>query len=130
MATFLSLPTKPPQSPNPNTKSLFTCSKSKTSLLCFHPSKRDFAFQTAAVSLLSLTLSLGPPPNAAAAASRTMPQRPFLSGISNTRSWFQFIGDGFSIRIPPQFEDVMEPEVMPLPGEGLESREENSEFLS
>lgn len=34
----------------------------------------------------------------------------FLSGISNTKSWFQFYGDGFAIRVPPQFQDIMEPE--------------------
>ncbi|CAL5427095.1 unnamed protein product [Camellia sinensis] len=25
-------------------------------------------------------------------------------------SWFQFYGSGFAIRVPPQFEDIMEPE--------------------
>ncbi|KAK1305596.1 hypothetical protein QJS10_CPA10g00684 [Acorus calamus] len=25
--------------------------------------------------------------------------------------WFQYDGDGFSIRVPPQFDDVTEPEV-------------------
>ncbi|CAN4117539.1 unnamed protein product [Withania somnifera] len=34
----------------------------------------------------------------------------FLSGIANTKSWFQFYGDGFSIRVPPEFEDLTEPE--------------------
>ncbi|GER38098.1 mog1/PsbP/DUF1795-like photosystem II reactioncenter PsbP family protein [Striga asiatica] len=34
----------------------------------------------------------------------------FLSGIANTRSWFQFYGDGFAIRVPPDFQDIMEPE--------------------
>ncbi|CAA0823272.1 Mog1/PsbP/DUF1795-like photosystem II reaction center PsbP family protein [Striga hermonthica] len=34
----------------------------------------------------------------------------FLSGIANTRSWFQFYGDGFAIRVPPNFQDIMEPE--------------------
>ncbi|MCE3051526.1 hypothetical protein HAX54_050093 [Datura stramonium] len=27
------------------------------------------------------------------------------------KSWFQFYGDGFSIRVPPEFEDLTEPEV-------------------
>ncbi|XP_055808827.1 uncharacterized protein LOC129877355 [Solanum dulcamara] len=34
----------------------------------------------------------------------------FLSGIVNTKSWFQFYGDGFSIRVPPEFQDLTEPE--------------------
>ncbi|XP_015083257.1 uncharacterized protein LOC107026700 [Solanum pennellii] len=34
----------------------------------------------------------------------------FLSGIANTKSWFQFYGDGFSIRVPPEFQDLTEPE--------------------
>ncbi|XP_073027191.1 uncharacterized protein [Primulina eburnea] len=38
------------------------------------------------------------------------PSNSFLSGISSTKSWFQFYGDGFSIRVPPAFEDIMEPE--------------------
>lgn len=39
----------------------------------------------------------------------------FLSGIVNTKSWFQFYGDGFSIRVPPEFQDLTEPEVCFFP---------------
>lgn len=35
----------------------------------------------------------------------------FLSGIANTNSWFQFYGDGFAIRVPPDFQDINEPDV-------------------
>lgn len=38
------------------------------------------------------------------------PSKSILSGIANTKSWFQFYGSGFAIRVPPQFEDIMEPE--------------------
>ncbi|EPS66196.1 hypothetical protein M569_08583, partial [Genlisea aurea] len=38
------------------------------------------------------------------------PPNSFLSGIANTKSWFQYYGDGFAIRVPPNFEDIMEPE--------------------
>ncbi|XP_058083896.1 uncharacterized protein LOC131231646 isoform X2 [Magnolia sinica] len=103
---FLSSPTRTPQNPNPNPKSL---TRSKPSDLCFDSSKRDFTLKTAAISLLSLTLSLRFSPDAAASAE-TVSRKPFLSGISNTKSWFQVFGDGFSIRIPPQFDDVTEPE--------------------
>ena len=34
-----------------------------------------------------------------------------LGGIANTRSWSQYYGSGFSIRVPPSFDDVLEPEV-------------------
>ncbi|KAK4410854.1 hypothetical protein Sango_0158400 [Sesamum angolense] len=46
-----------------------------------------------------------PPPSSSSSSSNS-----FLSGIANTKSWFQFYGDGFAIRVPPNFEDIMEPE--------------------
>lgn len=39
------------------------------------------------------------------------PRKQVLDGICSTKNWFQFFGDGFSIRVPPQFENIMEPEV-------------------
>jgi hypothetical protein len=36
---------------------------------------------------------------------------PFLGGLANTRSWSQYYGSGFSIRVPPSFDDILEPEV-------------------
>ncbi|XXG54391.1 hypothetical protein AAC387_Pa03g2286 [Persea americana] len=94
---------KPPQNPTPN-PNLKSISPKSFSNLCFDASKRDFTLKAAAFSLLSLSLTLTSPPIALSAS------KPILSGISNTKSWFQFFGDGFSIRVPPQFEDVMEPE--------------------
>jgi len=35
-----------------------------------------------------------------------------LGGIANTRSWSQYYGSGFSIRVPPSFDDILEPEVI------------------
>ncbi|OVA20093.1 hypothetical protein BVC80_1665g56 [Macleaya cordata] len=109
MAFLLSLsshPTRPPQNPNPNPKS--------KSLLEFKPTnicnstKRDFTLKTAiSISSLSLALKLFP---ISSASAQTAPQKSVLSGISSTKSWFQFFGDGFAIRIPPQFEDFTEPE--------------------
>lgn len=46
-----------------------------------------------------------------ASSAETPPSKSFLAGISSTKSWFQFYGDGFSIRVPPAFEDITEPEV-------------------
>lgn len=84
---------------------------------CFY-SRRDAMIRT---SILLPAISHAPPWNAAAAAaaatdssektSVSSTRRPFLDGIANTKSWSQYIGDGFSIRVPPLFDDVMEPEV-------------------
>ncbi|KZV54427.1 hypothetical protein F511_09742 [Dorcoceras hygrometricum] len=45
-----------------------------------------------------------------ASSAETPPPKSFLSGICSTKSWFQFYGGGFCIRVPPEFEDIMEPE--------------------
>lgn len=57
--------------------------------------------------LTTFTLSTTPFIHTSSSASAES----FLSGISNTKSWFQFYGDGFAIRVPPQFQDIMDPEV-------------------
>ncbi|XP_031501332.1 uncharacterized protein LOC116264980 isoform X2 [Nymphaea colorata] len=38
------------------------------------------------------------------------PRKPGLPAISSTKTWDQFVGDGFAIRVPPLFEDITEPE--------------------
>lgn len=58
---------------------------------------------------LSFNPSLLNPPLAYAQTST--PSKSFLSAIANTKSWFQFYGDGFTIRVPPDFKDFTEPEV-------------------
>ncbi|XP_043709966.1 uncharacterized protein LOC122658884 isoform X1 [Telopea speciosissima] len=102
-------PTKPPQYPNPNSNSK-TFDRFETTSIC-NLSKRDFALKTAAISIVSLSLVLKfPLGNSIASAEEATSKKSILSGISNTKSWFQFFGDGFAIRIPPLFEDIMEPE--------------------
>jgi len=49
-----------------------------------------------------------------AQASPSKQGSPVLGGIANTRSWSQFYGSGFSIRVPPSFDDILEPEVRNL----------------
>ncbi|KAG9457449.1 hypothetical protein H6P81_001957 [Aristolochia fimbriata] len=103
MALLLfSSPLKPPRNPklqNPYSRFAHVC--------C---SRRDVTLKTAAaVSVLSLPLNWRLPSDAIALPDNA-PSKPFISGIASTKSWFQFFGDGFSIRVPPQFEDVMEPE--------------------
>nr|AJS13464.1 PPD8 [Erycina pusilla] len=65
-----------------------------------------FLRRAAIFEIASFTLTLGLPFSAKGSSAPNAT----LDGISNTRSWFKFFGDGFSIRIPPFFEDVMEPE--------------------
>ncbi|WOL16399.1 hypothetical protein Cni_G25186 [Canna indica] len=106
---LLSSPPKPPsqisnRNANPNIKFLLSIDERG------HPNWRSLRREF--VVSLTLALTLGsPPPNALPEVSDSPPSRnPALAGIANTKSWFQFYGDGFSIRIPPQFEDIMEPE--------------------
>ncbi|XP_027107621.1 uncharacterized protein [Coffea arabica] len=104
MSTFLlSLFPKPPQ--NPISRKPISPLKHPSILI----SRRlGIIFTTTSLSsVLSLVLQCPQiPPSSAAEASSTS----FLSGIANTKSWFQFYGDGFAIRVPPQFEDILEPE--------------------
>ncbi|XP_041020787.1 uncharacterized protein LOC121262392 isoform X1 [Juglans microcarpa x Juglans regia] len=110
MAILLSLPPHPPNPPqNPNsatTKPISLTAPKRTSFTTI--SKRHFLLKTTSLSIISLsTLSY---PVAHSSAEPSVPPKPALSGIANTKSWFQFFGDGFAIRIPPQFEDITEPE--------------------
>ncbi|XP_023545476.1 uncharacterized protein LOC111804892 isoform X2 [Cucurbita pepo subsp. pepo] len=69
-------------------------------------SKRHFILKTASLCLISLI-----PKCPVAQSSQISPtSKQGLPGLANTKSWFQFYGDGFSIRVPPQFEDLTEPE--------------------
>ncbi|KAL6324054.1 hypothetical protein AAG906_006325 [Vitis piasezkii] len=91
-------PLKPPQNPNPTTP--------KPRILC-NSSKRDFILNTASLCAFSLSAHY---PFAIAFADTSPSSKSILSAIANTKTWFQFFGDGFSIRVPPEFEDIMEPE--------------------
>ncbi|KAJ7973389.1 Photosystem II reaction center PsbP family protein [Quillaja saponaria] len=108
MAILLSLFPKPPnplQNPNPNNSQplSFITGEPITSAAT---SKRHFIFK-----FTSLYVSLIPQlPLAQSLAATSLPSKTLLSGIANTKSWFQFFGGGFSIRVPPEFEDIMEPE--------------------
>ncbi|KAG1331730.1 Hexose transporter HXT15 [Cocos nucifera] len=104
---LLSSPPKPPpQNPNPNCDPKFcpkSCQRSK--------SRREVSIQALTISMVSLTPWFFVPTALLASLETSAPPRkPSLSGISNTKSWNQFFGDGFSIRVPPLFEDIMEPE--------------------
>ncbi|CAN0897095.1 hypothetical protein LINGRAHAP2_LOCUS18920 [Linum grandiflorum] len=64
-------------------------------------SKRQLLLRTASLCLVTL-------PAAQTLAASSKPAT--LSGIANTKAWFQYFGSGFSIRVPPQFQDMTEPE--------------------
>ncbi|PON85503.1 Mog1/PsbP, alpha/beta/alpha sandwich [Trema orientale] len=108
MAILLSLSVSPhPPSPNssiPNTPSLSTANPKTTTLSTRRPLILKFS------SLLVVSFAPLQYPLAHSSAESSSPAKPSLSGIVNTKSWFQFFGDGFSIRVPPEFEDIMEPE--------------------
>lgn len=66
--------------------------------------KRNLILQT---PLVCIGIGLTPQVSVA----QESPSKSLLSSIENTTSWFQFYGDGFAIRVPPEFKDIMEPEV-------------------
>lgn len=96
-------PLKPPRNPNPNPNP----STAEPKILC-NSSKRDFILNTASLCAFSLSAY---DPFSIASADTSPSSKSILSAIANTKTWFQFFGDGFSIRVPPEFEDIMEPEV-------------------
>ncbi|KAH9754693.1 Tagatose-6-phosphate ketose/aldose isomerase [Citrus sinensis] len=107
LLSFSLFPLHPPnpKPQNPNPISLPTNIQTSTF------TKRKFILKTTSLSLFSIAL-LQPPFAQSLALAETSPSPPLkaLTGIANTKSWFQFYGDGFSIRVPPQFEDISEPE--------------------
>lgn len=89
-------------------------------------SKRQFILKTASLSLISFI-----PKCPLVQSSENSPTfKPGLPGIANTKSWFQFYGDGFSIRVPPQFEDLTEPEVYTKAPLMFDLYEVNTVYLS
>lgn len=85
-------------------------------------SRRDFAIHTAIASASAAAAVSVRPATAAAADEEAPPGEPsqnkkgspLLGGIANTKSWSQYYGSGFSIRVPPSFDDILEPEVSRL----------------
>ncbi|KAK9067485.1 hypothetical protein SSX86_014815 [Deinandra increscens subsp. villosa] len=65
-------------------------------------------------TLSSLTAFVQPPNLIAQTSNSSSPSsssaKTILSNLTSTKSWFQYFGDGFAIRVPPDFEDIMEPE--------------------
>ncbi|CAN1783958.1 hypothetical protein LINPERHAP1_LOCUS16441 [Linum perenne] len=103
MAILLLSSSSSSHSPNPNPQT--PTNPSIPSYNVNSLSKRQLLLRTASLCLITLpaaqTLAADPSPKPTAS--------PF-SGIANTRAWFQYFGSGFSIRVPPQFQDMTEPE--------------------
>jgi hypothetical protein len=69
--------------------------------------RRDVVLRTASLCFVSFIFQNQIPESLADPLKSTKPLR---LGIANTKSWFQYFGSGFAIRVPPDFEDVNEPE--------------------
>nr|XP_025679944.1 uncharacterized protein LOC112779809 isoform X2 [Arachis hypogaea] len=74
-------------------------------------SRRTLFLQT---PFLSIAIALIPQAPLLHSSAQVSPSKPLLSAIENTKSWFQFYGDGFAIRVPPDFQDIMEPEAQDI----------------
>ncbi|KAJ0253801.1 Tagatose-6-phosphate ketose/aldose isomerase [Hirschfeldia incana] len=69
--------------------------------------RRDVVLRTASLCFVSFVFQN---PLLESLADPTKSAKPGRLAIANTNSWFQYFGDGFSIRVPPQFIDFTEPE--------------------
>ncbi|ONK68029.1 uncharacterized protein A4U43_C05F6450 [Asparagus officinalis] len=111
LTPFSSLPRIPSRNPSPSPRSPLIFRPNCGFRCCCSSSRREAV--TVASVTLALTLATALSVNAQTLGELPPPpppQKKALDGICSTKSWFQFFGDGFSIRVPPQFEDIMEPE--------------------
>ncbi|XVF42005.1 hypothetical protein PTKIN_Ptkin01aG0325500 [Pterospermum kingtungense] len=105
MAFLISLSLHPPNPPqNPKLTSLST--PVPTAFVKTINTKRQFIINATSFCLIFWARQ-NPVPQSLAETSTA--SKPALN-IASTKSWFQFYGDGFAIRVPPEFEDIMEPE--------------------
>ncbi|KAI4303549.1 hypothetical protein MLD38_039160 [Melastoma candidum] len=97
--------------PKPTSEAPFRHRPTNISILALNPSRRDlFLKPIPALLFFSLWQSFSAKSPCFAEPSASSPPKASPLGITNTKDWFQFYGDGFSIKVPPQFEDIMEPE--------------------
>jgi len=100
------LPLAPsPLHPNQRRK-LFRCGASRRSFTV-HTTIAIASATAAAASAAAAEAEVEAPPTQAHPSKQGSP---VLGGIANTRSWSQYYGSGFSIRVPPSFDDILEPE--------------------
>ncbi|KAH0923538.1 hypothetical protein HID58_023556 [Brassica napus] len=97
-------PNLKPQNPK-RPKSLFLLGPSAS--LKVPTFRRDVVLRTASLCFVSFIFQN---PLLESLAEPSKSPKPARLAIANTNSWFQYFGDGFSIRVPPQFIDFTEPE--------------------
>ncbi|KAG2238548.1 uncharacterized protein LOC106411302 isoform X1 [Brassica napus] len=97
-------PNLKPQNPK-RPKSLFLLGPSAS--LKVPTFRRDVVLRTASLCFVSFVFQN---PLLQSLADPSKSPKPARLAIANTNSWFQYFGDGFSIRVPPQFIDFTEPE--------------------
>ncbi|KAL5196060.1 hypothetical protein HKD37_20G057756 [Glycine soja] len=89
--------------------------------------KRNLILQT---PLVCIGIGLTPQVSVAQSSPQeSSPSKSLLSSFENTTSWFQFYGDGFAIRVPPEFKDIMEPEDFDA-GQSLYGDKAKTDFFS
>ncbi|KAL6620225.1 hypothetical protein ACP70R_035364 [Stipagrostis hirtigluma subsp. patula] len=106
------LPLAPsPSHPNPPRRPLCRCAASRRGLAVHTAIAIASTAAAAAAAGAGEAPSPSPPPMPETPAGAP-PAKPggVLGGIANTRSWSQYYGSGFSIRVPPSFDDILEPE--------------------
>ncbi|CAN8255704.1 unnamed protein product [Cochlearia groenlandica] len=94
--------------PNPNRSKIISHLEPCTTLKN-QTFRRDVVLRTASLCFVSFIFQNPFQESLAQPSNSNQPKKGRL-GIASTKSWFQFFGDGFSIRVPPQFQDIMEPE--------------------
>lgn len=114
MAPAALLPLAPlPHHPNPPRRPLCRCGASRRgftvhTVIAIASASDSASAPTAAADATSPS----PPPSQPTQTPSSKPGPPALGGIANTRSWSQYYGSGFSIRVPPSFDDILEPDVI------------------
>ncbi|PWZ12141.1 hypothetical protein Zm00014a_042021 [Zea mays] len=114
MAPAALLPLAPlPHHPNPPRRPLCRCGASRRgftvhTVIAIASVSDSASDPTAAAEATSPS----PPPSLPTQTPSSKPGPPALGGIANTRSWSQYYGSGFSIRVPPSFDDILEPDVI------------------
>ncbi|XP_010524885.1 PREDICTED: uncharacterized protein LOC104802809 isoform X2 [Tarenaya hassleriana] len=102
----LSLPPPKLKPQNPN-RPIILSPPSPSPILKNVTFRRDLMLKAIPLCFISLIIQN---PLAESLADPSPSTKPRSLSIANTKSWFQFYGDGFAIRVPPEFEDIMEPE--------------------
>ncbi|XP_057839434.2 uncharacterized protein LOC131049405 isoform X2 [Cryptomeria japonica] len=93
----------------------FLCSKRRlltvaVILALFLTSKHSIAVETAEKRNANLSQKEPEKSSTVDSTKKSVPKKSIFSGLLNTQSWYRFRGNGFSLRVPPDFDDIMEPE--------------------